>query len=58
MENTSTISHKIRQIKFLFGLKSAPGLTHIHHLLMAKKLYMVKAAVEETFQRNDTIYGN
>ncbi len=44
--------------KILVRAEAAPGLTHIHHAINGKKLYMVKAAVEETFQRNDTIYGN
>ena len=44
--------------KILVRAEAAPGLTHIHHAFNGKKLYMVKAPVEETFQRNDTIYGN
>jgi hypothetical protein len=44
--------------KILVRAEVAPGLTYIHHAINGKKLYMVKAAVEETFQRNDTIYGN
>ena len=44
--------------KILVQAEVAPGLTYIHHAFNGKKLYMVKAAVEKTFQRNDTIYGN
>ena len=44
--------------KIIVRAEAAPGLTHIHHAINGKKIYMVKAAVEETFQRNDTIYGN
>lgn len=35
---------------------SAPGLYYIHHAGNGKTWMMVKAPVETTFQRNDTIY--
>ena len=38
--------------------KPAPGLSHIHHATNGHSYYMVKAAVAETYLRNDTIYGN
>ncbi|MGZ8538513.1 MAG: ligand-binding sensor domain-containing protein, partial [Flavisolibacter sp.] len=38
--------------------QSSPGLSHIYHAKNNKTWYMVKTAVEKTFQRNDTIYGN
>ena len=37
---------------------SAPGLSHIYHSTNGKTWYMVKAPVEKTFNRNDTIFGN
>lgn len=36
----------------------SPGLTHIYQAKDNKTWYMVKAAVEKTFYRNDTIFGN
>lgn len=43
-----------------FSIQSqiSPGLSHIYHGKNDKTWYMVKSAVEKTFQRNDTIYGN
>ncbi|HEX5171735.1 MAG TPA: two-component regulator propeller domain-containing protein [Cyclobacteriaceae bacterium] len=37
---------------------ASPGLYYIHHSKGGKTWYMVKAPVEKTFIRNDTIYGN
>jgi len=38
--------------------QATPGLSHIYQALNSKTWYMVKAAVEKTFCRNDTIFGN
>ena len=38
--------------------QASPGLSHIYEAENNKTWYMVKAAVEKTFSRNDTIFGN
>jgi signal transduction histidine kinase len=35
-----------------------PGLSHIHYSANGKTWYMVKADVDKTFCRNDTLFGN
>ena len=44
--------------KISVHVEATPGLSHIYYATHGKKWYMVKAQVEEMFQRNDTIYGN
>jgi signal transduction histidine kinase/streptogramin lyase len=36
----------------------SPGLSHIFRSKKGKTYYLVKAAVEKTFHRNDTVFGN
>lgn len=38
--------------------QASPGLHFIYHTKKGKTWWLVKAAVEKTFCRNDTIYGN
>jgi ligand-binding sensor domain-containing protein len=38
--------------------QASPGLSYIFHGKNNKTWHMLKAAVEKTFQRNDTIFGN
>ena len=38
--------------------QASPGLSHIYQAKNNKTWFMVKAAVEKTFHRNDTIFGN
>ncbi len=56
-ENTIEINDQLSK-HITITTNPSPGLFYIHYSKKGKTYYLVKAAVEKTFFRNDTLYGN